>query len=632
MPQFYLGYSDAGEAFDPAVHAVVAEQIASLEFSQKEGDAATLRLEIKNPREGLLSPDRKLWCWFSINIGFDAPRRLFNGRILGGPEGMDRERLRIVAIAKPEDYFDRKIALALSLMAPPFYDPVFAAPVFPNTLDSTTLPDPDAVLEAYSALLHVNPVSLELSISDLLEGEDGTLVFGPGDGLRYRDVQWSYAQKPKKQVNCTAVAQWTQQGTGTVDLTEMVQHAFSDARSSPYGHNTISSLTGEGLFSTWPQPRSNIGNGWTMSEDSAIRELTFAPPKHFTPTWNDFGFIFQESTVQPYIFRVHYQQQQVIPPGTIQTVFFSPYWEVHADFPVWTYTLKKFACTYNASRKRSETLQFTLVADIQDVESSLPTDIEQVSFNSQDVASAIDFNDQIPIGDARRASYFQTARGQQSVEYFILFMRAKLRAAARCIRVEFSLPLMNGLELSLRKNATIFDPRLPGGQATGKITDYALTLDNQGQRWKVSMACAVGHGGTVALAAGTPVYVEDGYFADPVQVMTGQQLSPAPGEVAYEEFSDFAVEDDGINLLALDPAQIASVTLFNGLGAQAVAAQLEAGHLFGGADPIGVIKGLPTRVEVQLAAMTGNFNTTISPAVTALKIPKGIDLEARAAA
>lgn len=164
---FYFAWVSAGTAFDRTVHNVEDEQVFSLTVEQSEGDFASLEIEIRNPRVGLLTPTRKTWAWLSWDSG-SAIKPLFLGRLVGIPTSINQEIVTLVFTARPIDYVAQKAALAQSLKVFPFYDPVWIA--------TDKLSDPDTVLEAYSALWHIDRVTHEVTVSDILVGENTSVV------------------------------------------------------------------------------------------------------------------------------------------------------------------------------------------------------------------------------------------------------------------------------------------------------------------------------------------------------------------------------------------------------------------------------------------------------------------------
>jgi hypothetical protein len=62
-------------------------------------------------------------------------------------------------------------------------------------------------------------------------------------------------------------------------------------------------------------------------------------------------------------------------------------------------------------------------------------------------------------GDVWARSYFDTARGNKSLEYLISIMRARARRKARAVTIDFTPvdPFGKGLSLTLRKTASLHD-------------------------------------------------------------------------------------------------------------------------------------------------------------------------------
>jgi hypothetical protein len=150
-----------------------------------------------------------------------------------------------------------------------------------------------------------------------------------------------------------------------------------------------------------------------------------------------------------------------------------------------------------------------------------------------------------PIGDERRSSYFPQGRGQQSVQYLINRARAQLVARSRCVKITFNAPWEQVVPLTLRMNAQLFDHRLPGGQAIGKITAYKLSANETPGLMigEVTMECAVGFGAAVSGSDGTPVYVNTGYVTLGYQQYTGGITVLGSTDVGYTPPAARTVDD-----------------------------------------------------------------------------------------
>jgi hypothetical protein len=606
---YYFCYIDAPEDFDPDVHNVEDEAIILATVKQDEGSFASLEIDVINPREGLLAPGRKPWCWFSWDNGSEIVA-LFTGRLVAIAVQMDGETVRLQFIAKPADYETLKSDLADAMKVLPFWDPVWIA---------TDLSDADAVLKTYGALWHIDRTTLELGISDELVPEDGTITLTAEDVI-YSSVGQTYSQKPKLKGKFQGTLTYSQTGKGTVDLTERIVSLFGADKSiyKNKGSGVISTLTGDGLKSDWPTGGTSLDGGWTVNVDTSIEEAS-------------------TTNFPPYTYDVPYQGLSPSWDSSTESTQFA--WldsltDYTVKFPV---AALKQATKFDwaADRKRTEILEFEMLADIQPLESDT-SDTEStatLTISASDTVTEPDPDTGVmPIVDKRRKAYLPTARGAISVWYPLLLMRAELRRGARCIEHKLRTPWAIGITATLRKSILFPDGRLPGGAVSGKITSYSFTASaTEGFYCEFTLGSAIGYGGTVSAASGTGTYAEDGYMEDGYQVATGAQES-VPGletELVYQSLTDavaFPIDDDGVDLLTMDEiTAVETLTLTGGLGTQVTA-------VTAAFDPITALKDYPSVVCLQLKPVAGQdpFETTFNIAVEPLPIPQGINLEASA--
>ena len=155
----------------------------------------------------------------------------------------------------------------------------------------------------------------------------------------------------------------------------------------------------------------------------------------------------------------------------------------------------------------------------------------------------------IPIGgtadNVTARCFFPTARGLRAVEYLISKGRARLRFRSRAVDVGWECPFALATGLSCRMNATLFDPRFPGGAVTGKITHYSLSGAGGKFRGKVKIGCAIGFGGSINEITGTPEYASPGYMQVGYQVYDGAMVAHGSGEMTYSQ-PVFIPFDDGL--------------------------------------------------------------------------------------
>jgi len=618
--------------FDASVHNRFDEDVVSLEISQEEGGLATLTISIKNPGVGLLATGRNLWAWLSWDRAWPSGtpdiQALFNGRLIGVPRLQAGEIVELQFLARPDDLNAQKSALADSLKVLPYYDPIWFA--------SATI-DLDTVLEAYSALWHIDRVSLALTTSDVLEGEDGTVNVGE-DASIYDRFSLSYGQPPLIATTVTGTVSWQQQAAGLIDVTSEIVAAFHHAGSywqygftqRPYsngGGALIQVLTGDGLASDWPKPGTSIGAGWTLSTRTDASGMPLC-------------YIYEAWWFQPTYYLVTYEGKSYPLTTSLgdtidQTnlaVYLQPVASFTVEFPLNVYKIK-MTLEYRADRKRTETITAVVAGGLQATLSDpAEQDRESIAYSSEYVGDAVDLDGSIPIGNVAYRSYFQTARGAASFEYLLLAARAKMRARARAVDVGFSVPWRQAVNIGLRHSVQLTDRRLPGGTATGKVKSYKLSCSDSGiMLGEFSIGCSIGTGDGTAPQVGIPVYVDDGYVNTGYQVMAGEQMSVGTdADFAYETLDDFAIVDDNLDLTRLTASQaVIDCTVLNGLLVQLTALDAINRTVGSQNDPRTAIANAKTSVTLNLQPLQGSeFHSDFYPAVTELQLPKTIDLSA----
>lgn len=560
------------------------EKVLAFEISQTEGEFATLTIDVENPGEGLLKPLRKLWAWLSADFGDTAGGQpLFFGRVVAMPEEILGNAVRLNLSARPVDYAAAKTAAATPLKVAPYWDPVWLTPELAD--------DPDAILESRSALWHIDRLTHAVTISDVLEAEDG--VIDLVDDVIRDSLELSFGAPPATRITVEATVGWDQALTGDYDLVPALIDAFRDAGTTT--RNVISSFTGQGLMEDWPEPGSRIGGGWSFGA-STIRRV-------------------DGSTVPE-----DYQTQ----------VFYSTgWWGASAAWPCWK-MIPVLTAAYDVTRARREVVRFTLTADAQafvaDPDENEPLNL---TLSSDLVGEPVDAAAALPIGSRRRRAYLPLDRGRQSVDYLVAVARARLRARARSVEIKGETRLSNGLSFSCRKAIRIEDSRLPGGAATGKIISYSLAFNGDSGEAIAGfvIGCSIGKGNAIAAAVGTPTYAAEGYVNTGYQRYAGASSSVVSGEVTVFDYSDILPDDDGLDFDNLTEAQvIQSLTVINGEADQraligAFGTSLE--------ETGAALDEAYTEVDLILHPIAkGPFETTYEITVSALALPKTIDLEA----
>lgn len=618
---FYFAWVDEGTAFNAVTHAVNDLRSYEIEIDQSEGDFAGLRLEIKNPKVGILAPGRKQWAWLSWNnSGTVVP--LFYGRVIGAPEQIQNEVIRLEFVARPVDMEEQKVALAATLRVRPFWDPAW--------VDEDKRLDADTVLEARTQQWHFDRITHDVTVSDILVGEDGTLSFSASQHYK-DDFDVSYGQAPVRRVRVEATAVWSQFGAGIVNLNAPLKQAFFNAGATHYG--LAASFSGDGLQGDWPKAAASFGGGWSVHTSTLTRVD---------------GIRF-ETRYQSHNFAVYEKNAAGIITKVTPSVAWYPLWEFDFFLDV----------QYSATRQYIELVTFDLEADVQSIIAE-PGDEEVITLKpkSADLSlpiggtlypapfepgfvapvggvwygSGYAVGSDIPIGDIGRRAYFPTDRGYESLDYLVMLARAHLLMRARAVEVSFRINWLRGLDITLRKSVTIFDPRLPGGQASGKVIAYSMFVngDSGDLHCDVTLGCSIGRGELVEARAGDPVYAAAGYMAPGYQQYDDRDNDPLDGEVVYA-LPNVPPNDDGLDFTHAGSGDlILNVAVTGGPSAQRVAIQA-----LPSPDPENlyqkVLSITYTHCIVQMRPVEGGpFNTPYDMYVSQLTAPKTIDLEAAA--
>lgn len=554
---FYFAWVEANQTTFSSAFEREDEEVLSFEIRHNEGDFASLRLDVRNPRVGLLAIGRNRWGWLSDDNG-----PLFFGRLIGLPQEMRADVVSLSFIAKPLNYQTAKTALAATMKQTEFYDPLF--------IDSERLIEPDTVLESRPEVWCIDRVTHQLTSSNVVVGEAGTISFG-GDAF-YDSVSCGYSSAPQRKVVIEASVTWNQYAFGSISL--------------PF--REIKTYTGDGLLADWPKTGASIGSGWSVKN----------------------GFA-----------------QDVFLDINTETISD----ENGGSYSLYRWTITgQVDFNYEVSRQYTEVARFTLASDVQEIVTE-EGDEDVISTSVSGEADApIDAGGLMPIRDLKRRAYFTTARGKQSVAYLGNIAAARLWASARCVDVSFTVPFSYAANLSLRHNGSIEDPRLPGGIATGKIKEYTIFCDGDtGQLGcTVTLGCTPGYGGTLTTTPGSPVYVADGYATGYQAVVGGSSTLVVDGSgdpaVLIDDYDDTEIQDDGLSLDNMNARTcVLSTTIIN-----PASDQLQ--HIFfSQTDTNTALTENPTQVAVDLKPLTGGpFETPYNITCSTLVVPKTIDLEA----
>jgi hypothetical protein len=603
---YFLARVDVETEFNESLHATFDEDgtghldfdVFDFSLEHGEGQFASLSLVIRNPRAGLLE-DGKHWVWFSELTDSGVVRR-FYGRIVGLPEDLQQELLTITYVGRPVDFVEQQEALADGMKG----DPQYWEPILIN---KENLNDPDAVLIARTAAWHIDPVTHVVTVSDKVTGEAGLIELDETD-VFYDPSNMSYGTPPARNCEVTAEIRWTQRAAGEIDIEQKIRDSFSDAGSP----NAFMAATYNpaGLLGDWPSPGTNIGRGWKVKDADAV-DVTSTVMSAADAEQNRVTAFASQYGGSPYL-------------GATSSVAI--------DFNL-ALIKPTMIVEYDVARSYTEIVTFTMEAGVQSVVTD-PGDQEviRLSFSSNDVSEPVDPADTdydgIPIVDVRRRSYMLTERGHNTMKFLVARARKELIERARCVDIPFECAYARIDDISLRKSASLSDPRLPGGVAQGKIVYWRATGNGDSGEFTlaVTISCCVGTGGSASAALGSQTWVEDGWVEDGWQTRENASILVA-GDVTFTDYGHITPNDDGLDLLALTAnTAIEFAIVTNGPTAQANAI----GQFYPDVSSAGnALAAASTTVCLDFIPLTGGpFETEFPITVSDLVIPNGIDLAA----
>jgi len=320
------------------------------------------------------------------------------------------------------------------------------------------------------------------------------------------------------------------------------------------GAKKFLTYTGESLISNWPKTGDSLAGGYYVASASATDDFgigsiepvnwqvsyTNRKEKHADGDLMSFNESFSGPTRgqgggPDGGFEVsEYGESVTGDPATGTPASFSRT-RIALTVPRWQVSTT-LVLGVDANRDRKENVSLTVTSDLQAVLQD-PDDestVETIDLPAADVAKECDTSGAV-IENTSRSEYVSTDRGLQSIEYMIMRARAKLILGSRVVKVKWDCSFADAVDVTTRHNARIIDPRLPGGEAIGKVVSTSIRRagDSGEFRGTIEIACAVGHGNAITTSAGTPDYVDADALEAGIQTFTGQVVAAASGDVGY---------------------------------------------------------------------------------------------------
>lgn len=466
--EIFFAYIGQAEQFDAATHARVDERVESLLISQIEGEFPGASVSIQARPDGYLRLGRRV-AISCEHGGTIYP--LLVGTITGAPLGLDGEFVTLELIGKNPGWQSAQEALIEGAAVAPFFDPLFVS--------RDQIRDPAAVLTGRGATIAWDRVTGQPRLSDILDGPRTLTLPRIRKGTLVPDVEGAVLSAVELEI----AAGWSQDASAISEVSW--EHGAQ-----------LEVVADKALAEAWPKPQEEIGGNWRILDSE-----------------------------------LHLRRDRYVDLGEIPAEYDSAIYS--GDVPVYRAQVARVSVMNPRSQAREERLTVRLDADVQDLSEN---SVERLSVSLRDLIGEGDDVDpwaptaSYEIGDivfyagklyeaaadhtggyAFDASqwselppyqgkiaetFFKTARGQAALAHAVERCRARLRYAARAVRVVFEIPMEDCLDLQIDDRVSVSHPAMPGQTMTGKVVRYEFHAGNDGSRVAiVEIACAVGRGG-----------------------------------------------------------------------------------------------------------------------------------------
>ncbi|OJW50573.1 MAG: hypothetical protein BGO67_05725 [Alphaproteobacteria bacterium 41-28] len=432
---------------------------------------------------------------------------LFQGSLVGSPIKMEGDFAEIELIARPNDFLEKSAALQKESRTPPYWDELWVSPEHQD--------DFQQVQDVRAASLYCDRRTGELSHSNWFEGEQVLSLHQDFflDSLRVKGVG-----APLKACTVKVHAHWVQSESGVSNLSSSIRRAFP--------HFKVSTYTQNSLLKKWPQRGKRIGKSgvWVIKSELKPTFPTSPLYQRFSPS---LPLAEKGDQPKPYCLERHWFKPTLIVGWQVQqrrketlslTLLhnFQPLFPGETEQKTLEFTLQNINPDAGAYAWRPETYYRSgaKVSSKNGIYRCKTAHTSGLSFEENREFWHFKKVFHTPLGDPARSSFFLTKRGYQAAEHAMERAKVALAKSARCLEVSFEGPWESFKAVTTDTSITLSDPRLPGGEITGKVVKYALIAKGEtGERFGcVTLLCALGTGKTERLDL-TPIphYAMDGY-------------------------------------------------------------------------------------------------------------------------
>ncbi|KJS40354.1 MAG: hypothetical protein VR70_05785 [Rhodospirillaceae bacterium BRH_c57] len=482
------------------------EGVRAIRIVQSEGHEGAAYVTLERPSAGLLAPGQPSYAWIVAVPDDDGPPvPRFYGRVIAGPASSGGYFADLELDCRPVDTRAAITEALAPLKVAPGYDPLYH--------DVENDADPVEVLDGWPRALYVDQTTGAITTTHIISGDGDPPVLLDQALIDGDSVEYVATGAPIPHVDVTVEAQWTQRGNGTIDLGEYLRrtHGPTIKTASPPSH-----------FATrWWREGEDLEGGYVVQSTNLIPQYPGYIPKS-----SEIGSL-ATKVVKPYSLIPWYSLWRPLSAGSSGSRSVSG---PSAVMLLQAYR-PEMSVSWSFSGRRVERVVCRVEGLAQDVGQISP-EAEELSVRLPDIAGGTDdapavqgaasvvfgpgivtpSDDPIPpIGDPMRGSFFLTDRGKQAAAHAFQIAATRIIASQRCIEVSFRLPGLPraGLALTTAKAVTITSPRLPGGQATGKVIDLEIVKGNGAEEIRVVLGVSVG----IAPTLPEPPTEDNGYVA-----------------------------------------------------------------------------------------------------------------------
>lgn len=508
-------------------------RVINFVLSQNEGEAAILSVEAGNPGIGGLAGRTGQHALSGAGVGFQGYLHAAPGNVAGA-------RLTAEFIGQPDNLDERLRTFANTLRVRPYYDALFFGGernwggVDEDGEEIVDDRDPADVLEARSAVFHIDPASHTISLSDYLDGEAGDIDVGTH--FDAASLSTAIVGTPVAEITADLTCEWNQTASGMVNIAPRILPGWRPTLTP------IASIS----------ERGGIGgdSGWTIGSGT-FRQLLMQTARYYytgsveTVTRKKFNPVTEE------LEDMEFERHQVAPLKRFDialTHLDASYSYSQARREVVSFRMGCDAQAALGQRKKEKFGSFSLSSVTEDT--ATPKWREGQPYESGDIvqaggkryravkniAPASEFSPmtedtlqthyrivsiqhsaarawttgnapeiqwrEMPslaaLPDARAASFFDTPRGREAALHLALRMRAYLRRHMRVYHVTFRGTWEDLAGVTLRHTVSLSHPALPGGSSTGKVVAYRKVWrgedPNRTRYVEVTIGCCAGNG------------------------------------------------------------------------------------------------------------------------------------------